>query len=342
MLFLSSFERCDLTDRHRRTKDGVIRDRIKVVLSYDLGKSVEEIAEMLLLSPRSVSRYIKEYTDEKNLQKRSGGSLERLSLSESELLTEHLDRQVYQRVDAICDYVARNFSQEYSVSGMTRWLHRHGFSYKKPRVIPGKLDQERQALFIERYYSILNQMNDDEQLYFTDAVHPEHRVTPACGWIRKKDTKYIKTNAKNKRLHIMGGVALDTMDVVAIEDETVNYKTTIKFLETLRSQSTFSGKIYLVADNAGYYTKKEVQARAKELNIELIFLPPYSPNLNPIERLWKIMHKNTTYNRYYKTFDEFADSIRAFFKKIPKNMHQYVDTINDNFQTFNNVECKTL
>lgn len=65
---------------------------------------------------------------------------------------------------------------------------------------------------------------------------------------------------------------------------------------------------------------------------ELYYLPPYSPNLNPIERLWKIMHENTTYNRYYAKLSEFTDNIIGFFENIGKYKSIIQARINDNFQ----------
>ncbi|MCH9756018.1 MAG: transposase, partial [Gammaproteobacteria bacterium] len=70
-----------------------------------------------------------------------------------------------------------------------------------------------------------------------------------------------------------------------------NYAETVSFCSNAPA-----GPIW---DNAGYHKSQAIRDFVKKTNIELHFLPPYSPNLNPIERLWKIMHENVTYNRYY-------------------------------------------
>ena len=70
-------------------------------------------------------------------------------------------------------------------------------------------------------------------------------------------------------------------------------------------------------------------------NIELHFLPPYSPNLNPIERLWKIMHENVTYNRYYPKFADFTEEILNFIKNITNYEATLVNRITDKFQRLN-------
>jgi transposase len=67
--------------------------------------------------------------------------------------------------------------------------------------------------------------------------------------------------------------------------------------------------ITIVLDNAAYQRCKAVQEKATELNIELLFLPSYSPNLNLIERLWRFVKKECLYSKYYKTANEFETSI---------------------------------
>jgi len=74
----------------------------------------------------------------------------------------------------------------------------------------------------------------------------------------------------------------------------------------------------LICDNAGYHKSKKVKEYLTDKKIELLFLPPYSPNLNPIERLWKFMHKIVTNNKYYANFEAFSKTLDEFFTDIPK------------------------
>ena len=64
--------------------------------------------------------------------------------------------------------------------------------------------------------------------------------------------------------------------------------------------------------------------------IKLHFLTPYAPHLNPIERLWGVMHKWVTRNRHYATFSQFTETILGFFREtLPKKWHEFTDTITD-------------
>ncbi len=75
-----------------------------------------------------------------------------------------------------------------------------------------------------------------------------------------------------------------------------------------------------------------MKAFVEKTNIQLHFLPSYSPNLNPIERLWKILHEQVTYNKYYDKLRDFTEAILGFFNNIEKYQHIIQQRINDNFQ----------
>ena len=96
----------------------------------------------------------------------------------------------------------------------------------------------------------------------------------------------------------------------------INADSIAAFLVALRRQHPEKCKIHIIWDNAGYHHDKRIKVFAKSLAIELHYLPAYSPNLNPIERLWKFMRQRVMYNKYYEKFSEFNDSVLNFFKNI--------------------------
>ena len=168
-------------------------------------------------------------------------------------------------------------------------------------------------------------------ILFADSVHPQHQTRLAYGWIRRGERCGIPMTAKQYRLSFMGAYELEEHKLVYKEVEKVNAKEIKAFLEQIRDCYEASPRIHLIWDNAGYHRSKEVQAWAKELRIELHYLPAYSPNLNPIERLWKVMHEQVTYNKYYEKFNEFCDATRNFFKNIIFYKTSLQSRINDNF-----------
>lgn len=114
----------------------------------------------------------------------------------------------------------------------------------------------------------------------------------------------------------------------------ITSETVCELLKTLASQ--YAGiPITLVLDNARYQRCHLVQELAASLQIELLFLPSYSPNLNLIERLWKFVKKRTLNGKYYATFEEFQAGIKDCLAKIPTDYRADIETlITRNFQMF--------
>jgi transposase len=81
----------------------------------------------------------------------------------------------------------------------------------------------------------------------------------------------------------------------------------------------FNKKIFIYLDNAGWHKGKKVKKFLENQNIRLIFLPPYSPQLNPVERFWKFMRKNVTHNHFYELVSDFEDAVKKFFKSTKRN-----------------------
>lgn len=90
----------------------------------------------------------------------------------------------------------------------------------------------------------------------------------------------------------------------------------VETLKQIRKDYMDHKPIILILDNARYNHALCVQNTAKELNIILKFLPPYCPNLNLIERIWKFMKKTILACKYYPTFTEFQNAMDDFCKHI--------------------------
>ena len=146
-----------------------------------------------------------------------------------------------------------------------------------------------------------------------DGVHPTHNVQPAYGWIKKGVRKEIPANSGRTRLNLSGIIDVIDHKVLVQEDKTLNAETTISFLQKVEEAYPRKNKIHLFCDNARYYRNKAVTQYLETSKIQLHFLPPYSPNLNPIERLWKWMKERVLYNTYYPEFEDFRSAVFGFF-----------------------------
>lgn len=316
MSFLSQQEREDLRAQHRLERDRKICDRIKAILLYDAGWSYDEIAYALLLSSGGIKKHISEYENSKKLKPEAKGSMEKLSVEQSEELIHHLEEHTYLYVKDILLYVKSQWEVDYTVAGMTAWLKRHGFSYKKPALVPGKANQKEQEEWIEKYKDLKKNLPEDETLCFIDGVHPTHNVQLAYGWIKKGQRKEIPSNTGRSRINLSGMIDMISHKVIGQEDKTLNAKATIEFFRKIEEAYPTKNKLHIFCDNARYYKNKEVSKYLKHSKIELHFLPPYSPNLNPIERLWKWMKERVMYNTYYQEFEEFRNAVLGFLELI--------------------------
>ena len=189
-------------------------------------------------------------------------------------------------------------------------------------MIPGKVPPVHvQQEFAEVLYQLhdIALSNDKEVLLFADPVHQIHNNENGYCWqLKGKDnTKTVLSNTGRRRLNIIGAINPVTLEpTIVLTEENCCSEVIEVFLEEIKKQYKDATTICLVLDNARYQRSYEVRAKAKELNIDLLFLPPYCPNLNLIERLWKHFKKAVMKNEYYKTFQEFEDTIYNFFKNF--------------------------
>jgi transposase len=318
MSFLNDEQRTELKTQHKQERDGRVRDRIKAVLLADKGWSPQQIAEALLISDQAVRNHLNDYKKSQKLSPESGGSLEKLSLEQSLNLEAHLQEHTYLYVKDIVAYVKISFEVEYTTHGMLHWLKRHGFSYKKPAVIPGKANEQQQREWIKEYQKLRGNLPDNETICFIDGVHPTHNVQPTYGWIKKGVRKEIPANSGRKRLNLSGMIDIIQHKVLVQEDLTLNAQAIIRFFKKIEEAYSDKKTIHIFLDNAPYHRNKKVKEYLENSKIILHFLPPYSPNLNPIERLWKWMKERVIHNEYYEDFDDFRVAILGFFALLNK------------------------
>ena len=133
-------------------------------------------------------------------------------------------------------------------------------------------------------------------------------------------------------MHFVGALNLQGMRIFTQEYETVDTDAMLDFFEKLEKQSAAS-TIYVIMDNAKANKNKKIDEYLATSRIKAYYLPPYSPNLNPIERLWKVMRETKLYNRYIASSVDFFREIRGFFQEdIPKMTDILTSRINDKFQ----------
>ena len=337
-ILLSNTEREQLLSSHKKEKDRRIGDRIKVILLSDKNESIEEIARFLFIHPNTVLRHINEYKANKKIKPNSStGAPSKLTIKDAQELKFHIENNIYISSNDIINYVYKKYGKKYTISGMTDWLNTNGFTYKKPKSIPSKFSEEKQKEFISMYKDLESNLSEGEEILFIDSCHPTQNTKFSYGWIKKGEEKQIKTSASRTRLNITGAINIKSKKVITGRYETINSKSTKDFLEKVLLSYPKAKKINIIADGASYHKSKDVEGFLKGKNIKMHILPPYSPNLNPIERLWKIMNEFTRNNRYFENAKSFRASIDNFFNiTIPSITEILQKRINSNFQIIKN------
>ena len=333
---LTESEKQELGRQHKLSRDKRVADRIKAVLLTDEGWSQQDIAQALRIRHETVHDHLSDYIKERKLKPESGGSKSKLSDEQSAELISHLEAETYLKARGICDYVKNQYGVEYTVAGMPNWLHAHKFSYKKPKATPAKADPMKQEEFIGAYEKLRDERPKDEPILFLDAVHPTMATKVSEGWIRTGTNKPIASTASRTRVNLVGALNLETMAVISASYETVNSESLCSFLGMVREAHKEAPTIHVILDRGPYNISNETKAFADKCGITLHHLPPYSPNLNPIERLWKVAAEQVRNNVVFASAKEFREAITNFFeKKWPEMAHDMRTRINDNFQRIN-------
>jgi transposase len=146
---------------------------------------------------------------------------------------------------------------------------------------------------------------------------------------------FVKGSAGRKRFNVLGALNAITHELVMITNDSYITADTVCDLLRRIAELNLGLPITLVLDNARYQKCKVVTALASHLNIELLYLPAYSPNLNLIERLWKFVKKKVLYSKYYGNFSDFRSAITDCLNQTHTTHKKELDSLLTlNFQTF--------
>ena len=313
--------------------------RANALVLLDGGWSAQEVADALLMDDDTIRGWHKLF-EQRGIEGLTsfdvGGSTSFLSAAQEEALKGFVATRLPRSTREIGAFIEREFGLIYeSRSGLIALLHRLGLEYHKPTVIARKLDEEKQKAFIEGYDKLLNSLGNNEAVLFADAVHPTHAARPVGCWAPKQDQLAIEQTSGRERINIHGAINLETGQTRMIEVETVDAASTIRLLEAIEALYPLLVLIHVFLDNARYHHAKLVQQWLARpgCRIKLHFIPSYCPHLNPIERLWGVMHRNVTHNKCYATCAQFADATLGFLReKVPGNWARFCDSVTDNFR----------
>jgi len=315
-------ERKTLLDHYRHHPDPAVRLRAHLLLLLDAGHPWAMIAAVLFCSTRTIGRWKRRFEqggvpavlDERRGRRSPFGTwLIHLVVG---WVTQRSPRDFgFLRSRWCCGVVVVLLAEvshvRVSPETVRRWLHRENLVWRRPRPVLGPTDPQRAAK-LRRLRELLRNLPVDEIAVFQDEV--DVNLNPKIGslWMRRGQQAEVPTPGTNEKRYLAGSLNWRTGDVVLTEGlprEGRNSALFLRHLDDLRYHFRCYRKIHVICDNAIFHACRAVQAYLQRWGhrIELHFLPTYSPEANPIERVWWHLHEEITRNHRCRTLDELLD-----------------------------------
>ena len=322
-----------------------VQRKMEVLWCKSLGKSHQDIAEIADIHPNTVTAYLRQYqtggleaVGQLNFYQPQS-QLHRHQASLTSYFEHHPPRSLNQALSQIGELTGL----QRSPTQVSKFLKKMGMRCRKVGLIPAKADPEAQASFLtEQLQPRLAQAQAGQRaLFFVDAAH---FVWAAClGWVWCFSRLFIPAPSGRRRFNVLAALNAVSHELIMVSNESYITATSVCQLLHHLAALKLSVPITLVLDNARYQHCALVQELARTLNIELLFLPPYSPNLNLIERLWKFVKKEALYAHYYQDFAAFKAAItQVLYETSGKHKHALDSLLTLNFQSFDKSQFVTL
>ncbi len=325
-----------LKELQRNTSDRDTYQKLTTLIMLYNKLSQEFIAGMLGIDRTTVNRHFRSFQSASSFEDYLSSNYKpctgKLSSEQLGTVKEHVSSHLCGTAAEVAAFISKTFQVEYSESGATALLHRLGFVYKKTKLIPSKANEALQEAFVASFRELEKALEVDEVILFADGVHPQHNTGTSHAWIAKGKEKEVLSNTGRTRVNINGAInPRDPTEVVTYECDTIDAVTTVSFFKEVEKRFADKKCLHLFVDNARYYRSKLVMAHVETSKIKLHFLPPYAPNLNPIERLWKFLKKTVIRNNYTPDINVFKQNIKDFFENIEQYKQKLDSLINTNF-----------
>jgi transposase len=319
----------------------VVRRKMETLWLKSQGLAHHEICQLASISEPTLCSYLKDYQT---------GGLEQLKAlnfyqPESELMkhTETIKSYFEEHPPATIKQAIANIE---TLTGLKRsetqtraFLTAIGMKCRKVGMLPAKADPEVQERFKTQNLDpvITEAQTGQRKLFFVDAAH--FVLAPFLGFLWSFTRLFIQAPAGRQRFNVLAALDAISHELVTVtNDSYINALSVCDLLRQVRLRHP-DIPITLVLDNARYQKCKVVWTLATSLNIDLLYLPPYSPNLNLIERLWKFVKKKCLYSKYYADFHLFKHAISDCLAHTHDTHKDDLDSLLTlNFQSFKDTE----
>ena len=296
---------------------------VPVLLLLDQGHAPLAVAQALGVNVRSVYRHAEAY----RLQGLTGylaaaqpGYWGLLTSAQLAGLGRELDQTLYTDCRAVADWVVATYGVQYTVSGLTDLLHRLDDSYKLTTAVPCQADAAAQTAFLAGPLAPLLAQAEagTAVVYFADAAHPTHNTRATHVWTQTGKERPLLTVSGRERVNRNAARNAQAPTQVHLDEtDCVNAQSAQRRYEKILAAHP-EGPVYVGCDNARYYKNKALTAWLADKRLVQIFLPPYSPNLNLMERRWKFLRQKIIDTAFYRTKGQFKTAVLDFLDRLPE------------------------
>lgn len=312
--------------------------RVKALIAYYKGASIQNVSQCYDISVKSLKRWIKDFEiggpESINDAERSGCPV-KLSKEHQEGLKKKIeeDNQRVWVARHIYDYILITYGIIYSIRYLPEFLAKLGLSYHKTVHFLIQKDNEKRREWIQEKLPEIyrEKIENGWRIFYQDEVGFQTNGTLAATWGVKGKKNEIKNYGRHGRMNLIGAFELGTGKFYGVLTSfSVNAMRFRRFICHLKREMR-TDKILLICDNARFHKAKwftEWTLKQAEW-LKLEFLPAYSPDFNPIERLWKWIKRDFTHNKCWKSkkalykylsdiidkIYSFADSLKSVMKK---------------------------
>ena len=292
--------------------------KLMAIRMHDLGVPHGMIAKTLNISADTVTNYLKLFQAE-----RVDGLLDNRYFKPTSQVEAYIDEIKESLIEEPVGTAKEASARIEKISGVglsetqtRRIMKRLGLRHRKVAGVPGKADPQLQLDFLaeELLPRLEEARNGERRVFFVDAAHFVMGAFLGMVWCVSR--VFIRTSSGRQRYNVLGAVETREHDLVTIRTTgSINAERVCELLNQIDTKYPRE-PITLVMDNAPYQYNREVMDLAELLDIELLYLPTYSPNLNLIERLWKHVKSKCLRNRYYEDFGKFKTAIDDFIGSL--------------------------
>jgi transposase len=242
------------------------------------------------------------------------------------------------------EWAYRIFGRQASKNTLRRILQQADLTWKKVKKLLGKAKPEKRAAHITVLLQLFVGVCDGEIiLIYVDEVHIHRDLDLGYTWGRKGVRLWRKSDCPklSERMNAYGAYDFSNGACFLWQNGWCNGTHTVSFLQALVAwRKGLKGRLVLIWDNAPCHVAKIVKAEAALLGIELVFLPGYSPDLNPIERLWDWMREEVTRGCCHRSVAELIAACQAFIERINRDPIALVDRLWPKFELDPEFEAK--